>query len=452
VWDVRQPGFFLFYLTGGTLFGFTEVGVHVFETLYLIAFAVVLQRTLRPRVEHAWVAAVAPLFVVGAYWAAAGAPELTQPEMLVAFPLYVAIWGVNVDDARPASRWRMLATGVAGAAVVGFKLFYLPIALIVWLPAFAHRTNVLGTRAAAREYAWLAVGFVVPLAVAVAYFAVFGSFYELFWTTIVFPPKQRSLDLRDWTRLRTSLKFFGQNFVWAVPLAIVGVLAKRPPRDRFVLGLLVWLVLGAGLLLLQTWYPYQFLLLVTPLALLAVFGFDRAVTWMRASGDRRGLAIGLVVASVVLAFVPARSLARTSVSFVRFHGALTADGRARYHDKYAPWYVVAARDVAALNRTRPVPGRIHVFGDYELHRQSHRRMAIAINGLTAEQLDDRLWLKTRVQLATKRPPYVFVSDFAADIMRGRSPETRAFLAREYCRLVDADGGRWLAARRLGGCR
>ena len=46
-WDVKQPAIFLFYLLGGDLFGFHEVGIHAFELLYMLALSVVLQRTLR---------------------------------------------------------------------------------------------------------------------------------------------------------------------------------------------------------------------------------------------------------------------------------------------------------------------------------------------------------------------------------------------------------------------
>ncbi|MDQ1520050.1 MAG: hypothetical protein QOI55_1123 [Actinomycetota bacterium] len=448
VWDVRQPGIYAFFYVGGSVFGATEVGVHLLETLYLLAFAVVLQRTLRARVENAWVAAVAPLFVIGAYWAAAAAPELTQIEVLVAFPLYISLWGVTATDGEPSAR-RLFLTGVAGAAVVCFKLFYLPIFAVVWALALVRRANVSGWRAAARELRWLFAGFAIPVAAVVVYFAAFGSLYELFWTTFVFPPRQRSLDLRNWSRLHAGLRFLFQNFVWTVPLAAIGVFARRPRRDPFVAGLLVWLVLGAGLLALQTWYPYQFQLLITPLGLLAIFGLDRLATSFRTT-SRAPLVVVLGL-SALLAFVPARGLARKTVSFVQWDAALTAEGRLEYHAKYAPWYPITAKSTAFLRRTDALPGPIHVFGDYELHRMARRRMAIAINGQTPEQLDDRLWRKTRQELAAAQPPYVFVGEIGDRIMRERSPETRDFLARGYCRLRAVDDGVWLASRRSGQC-
>jgi hypothetical protein len=451
VWDVRQPGLYFFFFFGGSLFGRTEVGVHLLEAIYFLAFAVVLQRTLRARVENAWVAAVSPLFVVGAYWAAVGAPDLTQIEALVAFPLYVALWGVTATDDQPSSR-RLVVTGIAGAAVVCLKLVYLPIFGIVWAAVLIDRGRRSGGRAAARDFGWLFAGFAVPLAAVIGYFAVFGSAYELFWTTFIFPPRQRSLDLRDATRLRTALKFLFRNFVWTVPLAVIGVVARRAPRDRLVLALLAWLVVGSALLAVQTWYPYQFQLLITPLGVLAVFGLDRLVSSLRtASSRQRQLALSVLGIAALLALVPARGLAGKTVSFVRYRGALTADGREQFHAKYAPWYPITAKSAAFLNEPGAAPGPIHVFGDFELHRRSGRRMAIAINGQTPEQLDDRLWRKTREQLTAAQPAYVFVGDGADGIMRERSPETVALLERDYCRVRDETDGRWLANRRSGQC-
>jgi hypothetical protein len=453
VWDVRQPGLYAFFTLGGVApFGMTEGGVHLLEAVWFLGFALVLQRTLRPHVEREWVAAVSPLFVVGAYWAAADAHLLTQIEALVLFPLYVAIWGVAVDRPHELSTRRLVVTGVAGAAVVTLKLIYLPIFAIVWGIAFADAMRGRGWRIALRDMRRLLIGFAVPIAAVVVYLAAAGALPEALWTFFVFPFHQRRLDLRDWARLRSSLEYLVRNFAWTIPLALVAVALRRPVRDRLVLALLVWLFAGAALLLAQTWYPYQFQLLIAPLGVLAVFGFDRLV------GPRRApIAIAAIVVAALLALIPLRTLARKSVTFARDEFTLTAAGRKDYHDKYAPWYADAAGSGAFLDARDALPGPVHVFGNDEVQRQSGRRMAIAVNGLTPEQLDERLWRKTREQLAAAQPPYVFVSDFADGIMRERSPQTRSFLEQGYCELRrttggnDTEPGRWLVNRRAGRC-
>src|SRR5215212_5376856 len=47
VWDIKQPGIFIFYLVGGRLFGFNESGIHLFELIYWLVFSVVVQSTLK---------------------------------------------------------------------------------------------------------------------------------------------------------------------------------------------------------------------------------------------------------------------------------------------------------------------------------------------------------------------------------------------------------------------
>ena len=53
-WDVKQPGIYLFYLVGGSVLGYSEVALHLFELAYQLAFAVVLIVTLRGRSRGRW--------------------------------------------------------------------------------------------------------------------------------------------------------------------------------------------------------------------------------------------------------------------------------------------------------------------------------------------------------------------------------------------------------------
>ena len=102
IWDYKQPGIFLWYTGAGSVFGFHEAGVHVAELIWSVAFAACIQKMMRDRVEHAWVADVAPLFTVGAFYAAARAWDLTQIEYLVAFPLMLSLWAAaDAGDTEP---------------------------------------------------------------------------------------------------------------------------------------------------------------------------------------------------------------------------------------------------------------------------------------------------------------------------------------------------------------
>ena len=92
IWDIKQPGIFFFYQAAGRLFGFTEVGVHLFELFYQLAFALVLVRTLSRYFESRAALALVPLLTVGFYYAISDDWSLTQLEALAGFPLYVCLW------------------------------------------------------------------------------------------------------------------------------------------------------------------------------------------------------------------------------------------------------------------------------------------------------------------------------------------------------------------------
>src|SRR4030095_3337989 len=49
VWDLKHPGIFFFFAVGGSLFGFDEFGLHVFELIWMLTLAFVVRV-----VAHRW--------------------------------------------------------------------------------------------------------------------------------------------------------------------------------------------------------------------------------------------------------------------------------------------------------------------------------------------------------------------------------------------------------------
>jgi hypothetical protein len=454
VWDVRQPGIYLFFWAGGSLFGFKEFGAHLLEGIYFLAFAVVMQRTLRDHFEHAWLAAATPLFTIAPYWAAATKSELTATEALIGFPLFVACFALGDVRREEPSRRRCVVAGLAGAAVAFFKLIYLPIVAVVWAIAFFDIAKRVGVRAMFRPLRWLLLAFFAPVLLAFAYFAAAGALYEVYWTFVVFPPKQRALDMRDFDRLAVSLRYLARYFGWALPLVVLGVLGNRRWRSRAVQVLLVWLLLGAVLVLAQTWGPYQFQVLIVPIGLLAAFGADRLATLLRTAppGARLTAARAVAVIVAVLVLLPARPLVATTLRFAQNDFTLTASGRAAFQARFSDgYYPIAQRSSAFLRTPGSRPGPVLVIGQAELQYFSGRDLAGPVSGQTPEQLDSRLWRKIREELRDVRPPYVFFADDYHDLIRERSPETRDQIARDYCRFRRAPDGWWLARRAGGDC-
>ncbi len=116
-WDVKQPGIYLFYLAGGSLFGYSELALHGFEIAYQLVFAVVLVVTLRNTFRHRWIGPLVALFIVGTYYATVEPLELGQVESLVGLPLYLTLWcslrGWAASTRRRSTR-RPPAAGASG--------------------------------------------------------------------------------------------------------------------------------------------------------------------------------------------------------------------------------------------------------------------------------------------------------------------------------------------------
>ena len=78
LFDIKQPGIYVFYAFGGLLFGFNEVGIRLFELVYWLAFSVFALATLSPYFTTRWGAALVPVFTVVVYYLYAGLLDLTR--------------------------------------------------------------------------------------------------------------------------------------------------------------------------------------------------------------------------------------------------------------------------------------------------------------------------------------------------------------------------------------
>ena len=130
LFDIKQPGIYGFYTLGGWLFGFNEVGIHLFELIYWIVFSSVVSRILRPYFQTWWGPTLIPVSTVAVYYGWADLSDLTQIEILVGFPLLLAWCLVDRADPRTSRAVTAYATaGLFAAAIVLLKYLYLPIAL-----------------------------------------------------------------------------------------------------------------------------------------------------------------------------------------------------------------------------------------------------------------------------------------------------------------------------------
>jgi hypothetical protein len=447
---VKQPGVFVFYLAGGSLLGFREVGIHLLELVYLLGFAVVLQVTLRGRFGASCVASLVPLLVIGVYYAGAQALDLSQVEALASFPMYLSFWwvvrAVETEDAARRRRWLFLS-GVMGGIATLFKLTYLPVALVVWLVVLA-----LGARRASylRNLAFAVLGLLVPLSLAVVYFAAYGLVGEVSWIYFTYTPKTTGIAGRPVARLVHGVVREGALLAVPLALALAGAVAALKRRtDPFVAGLAAWIVVGIPVFLIQHWWSYQLLAFLTPVGVLAGFGHDEI--WVRRARLSRAASLGLVAVALVAAVPLAVTLGRKATTLARDDFGLTTAGRARLQEHYEPRYRSARAWKRFLDEAGAPGGDVYVLGDPVALYVSGRDQAIPTTGWAAEQYDAKVWRRITRQLEMARPANLLVDRFSDRKMRVRSPATRREIRQLYCRVGGAHDESWYRLRTDPAC-
>jgi hypothetical protein len=462
IWDVKQPGIYLWYLVSGSVFGFHEGGIHLAELIWSVAFAVCIQRVMRGRVANRWVADIAPLLTVGAFYAAARGWDLTQIEYLVAFPLLLSLWAAADAGDGPGRSRLLFASGVAASVVGYFKLVYVLIPLAFWIYLLVERRRDNRSRETGRDSVRLLAGLAVPLLPLLGYFVQQHLLGTMWWTYVTYPPKVvRSLDPPPLSRLRAGAWYFVENFAWLGVFATAAVGALRAPaarrRDPLMVGLAMWFVLGSGTILIQNRWGYLFMLLVVPLGLFACYGIDRLCSGTLRPNfqDHRQRVptrtVALVLCAALLALYPAKQVAHKVKTLVSDDFALSASGRQKYDDTFAPYYAQARAAAAFVRQPGRTPGPIHVEGNPLIQYLSGRDFALREQGWAPEQSDTRLWSWTRRELRDRRPVYLWLDQFSGHVMRSRSRETLLLIDTMYCSVQTIGDGTWYALRGSHDC-
>jgi hypothetical protein len=508
LFDVKQPGIFLFYAAGGLLFGFTEIGIHLFELVYWLAFSAFALVALRPYLATSWAPSLVPLFTVAVYYAGAGLLDIGQVEILVAFPLLLAWWLIDQADPRTASGIRRYAAaGLAAAAVVLLKHLYLLIVFAFLAYAgWRARRGGIAMRNLGRALVTFAVSLAVPLALVAAYYIAHGQLGRIWWAYFEMAPAAQLMKSgEEFGYLKLGFRRF---LITHGPVLILGAMAcihvlfgSRGRRRDLGMAMLLWLMLGAfAFIVLQGWPEYKWALFTVPLGILAVLGVEAMLERARACGwsfTRLQLAAAAALGLVSFAAASAAQQTRTRLLVAVIIGAgaaVTAGRRAaparasrlalhvltaalavsigvaavapveklrllREHDfartaaartrlRYAvnPFYRAADQDLVVLQQRAMRPGALYVFGDPILLYRANRPQAVPILGWGPEFLDDRAWRQLDSDLRATLPPYIVVDGYIERYIRRRCPSILDLIASQYEPLLSGASGTWYVVR------
>jgi len=441
-WDPKQPGIYLFYLAGGALFGFSEIGIHLFELVWMTALGAALLLALRPSFERRWALLLVPLLTSGYFYAITQDWHLTQVEGLVGLPMFLAMWA-SMRGARMerGAAGRFALSGVMGGVVLVFKLALLPMLGLFWLAdliAILSSGRANAARGALAAALWIAVGVAIPVGMIVAWLAARGALPMAMWTWFVFPAQAMSAMGRF--RLETFIdgfSWFGRRFSPLLTFAVAGAWAgMRRGRDPLALRLVLWIAGGAFVILIQRWsyWQYQYVIFLVPLGVLAALGLEAlvpALLELPVFRSRREARVVMVAAGLALFSGPLGFLALKAMFLARDRFALTPraletqlirGSRGGAYYKFLP-------EVSFLKQPGARPGPIYVVGNPLFYWLSGRDQAVARSGgvmTTYRGADD--WSETAAQLRRVRPPYVFVQSDHMDMLLHAAPRTGALLA------------------------
>ena len=252
-----------------------------------------------------------PLFTVAFYYGVTGPWQRTQVEAVVGFPLFLSIYfalKAEESGSRP-SAIHLSLSGFLGAIVLLFKFVFFPIVLSVWAIALIYvSTHIEDAKAKPRlVLQWvlfIALGLSLPLLTTAGYFALHGALHELLWVTFEYPRRAVTLLYeRRFNVLRSGHFWFLQRCAPSMALAVVALCPSTVKRlDPLNRNLLLWIICGSAVIQLQvlSWWSYHYVLLFTPLGILAARGVDTLWTharnqWIELSRLRIALSLAMAI-------------------------------------------------------------------------------------------------------------------------------------------------------------
>lgn len=438
IWDLKQPGIFFFFWCGGRLFGFSEIGIHVFELLWMIGFSVFLLHAVKDISENKIVPSIAVLFTVGFYYVTTGKWHQTQTEIIVSFPLFISLWfAYKAGRNQALAVHYFLLSGFFGGVVCVFKIALFPIACLFWVYIIG-REIFLGNhfRVSFRSLSFvtsIALGASIPILLSVIYLVRKGVWPLAFWTFFQYPFEAISVVPFRVGTLVNGLEWFFSTFSALFPLAVLGFFVSLKRLDRpFEILLISWFIIGFIVIIFQriSWWQYHYYLLLVPIGVLAAIGVevllthvDQAIPGFSPVENRWLVGIGLVAL-----FVPVFWSVIFKVGLLAMNGwAITGPALDQYRATVTPGYAILAEEGAFLEDAERSEG-FFVFGDPLCYLRTGREPAIP---LPAGWFTPIACLYDELELSLKeaRPQYLFVRDSFFEEARDFTPSLTEYVDR-----------------------
>jgi hypothetical protein len=295
--DVKGPGIYYLYALSMVLFGQTSLSMKILEAIWHGATALVLFRVGARIYQREAAGFLAAGFYLIFLLFLATRGGTAEPDRLIVLPMGLGVL-LLLDAWEVDSFWNWTLAGLTMAAAALLKL---PAALLGAAMMFVavrqdpNRMGRIATRLAA-----LGLGFLAPLLLCAFYFHLHGALQDL-WTAQFKLAPQYLRSFSAWSSPKCLLRSFTDSTHFPLyamgGLALRGVITRGCKAVNWPEGLLLlWLLVAAlSLFLHGLFFPYHFVPLAAPLALLSA---PEVIGWRQESLPRR-----LAVLTLVLLFL-----------------------------------------------------------------------------------------------------------------------------------------------------
>lgn len=436
--EIKQPAVYIFYYMASAFGDYSAFRVHVFELLYMVAFACTLIVAANRLRTFSRVAVLIPITVVASYYLGVGSYEAIQVESLVGFPLFLTAWlfAEGANAGRFVSRALLFAGGGFCAVIaLSFKLLFLPIVGVMLLVSLFCSTMLkrpkahvhIGIAAAAAL-----IGGAIPALAILGYFYSQGALNDALAAWFVMPPRVvAAVPHQSLTSLVAGLRWFVNRFGGLCAMAGFGLyVAVRRGPDQLALALFSWIVVGVGVIIVQvtSWYQYQWLLILPPIGAFAALGARYLIDRATRSANTSGRLIPTLVLLTCAGILPG-TLILAKVRMLAMHSfAFSKDSREAFRRAESPIYRGSLMDASLIPRR---DGDLYVIGNPTFYTVTNHLQPVAINGSSIQLLLPEQWRELQREFLAKPPRYVYISHAVYPTIALRSPTFFRFLTSGY---------------------
>jgi len=277
-WDVKGPGAHLLFALQQLAFGRNEWGVRLFDLLMLVLGAFSLRRITAVYAGPAAARWAIALYIL--WYASLNHHNTAQPDgwagVMVTAAVALMLTGTQLSPRAGA------AAGVLIAVCALIKPTY---AMFLVLPALAAIARARSNGRGRVLWFWCAtaLGFALPLALCILWFTHQGALGDWIDIHLRWIPSTYTQVDSAWLNRGQALIVFltAEQFAPAIPLVVGGLYVVRHRSRPDMVLLLIWVAFAIlGVLIQGQFYPYHWLPLYPPLAVLAGLGIDAVWKWL----------------------------------------------------------------------------------------------------------------------------------------------------------------------------